>query len=258
MLNWLERKIGWIAFPQIIRYLAFFQLGLIVLSLFNPGTGELLSFNWSAILKGEVWRIFSFIFVPLTGEGQTGIIFAVFGALLLMMFNDGLENQWGYFRTTLFFIGGWLSCIIASILFSLLSPLIPLIISPTILFDYAIFFAFATYYPKHEIRIFFILPVKIFLIAIFGGVMVLLMTRFNPILLAYTLACLTHYLVIAIPKVFNRGKAKAHKVNYQRKQRKPAVFHTCSVCGITDADDDTLEFRVRADGTEICENCLKD
>jgi len=49
MITWLERKIGWIAFPSIIRYLAFFQLGVLALSFVNPAASQLLSFDWALI-----------------------------------------------------------------------------------------------------------------------------------------------------------------------------------------------------------------
>ena len=273
MLDRLERKIGWVAFPSIIRYLAFFQLGVLALSFVNPGASELLSFNWSSILEGQVWRLISFIFIPVgTLSGTPGaftVIFSIFAALILMRFSDGIESRWGHFRTTLFFLGCWLSCMIASIVFStILAPVqaisgklmivpIPLIIQPSMLFDYAIFFTFATLHPKFELRLFFILPVQIWIIAIVAGITVLLSISMGWQFLAYSLLCLAPYLMFAIPMVKQRGKVKAHKIKYQARQKKPSVFHTCSVCGITDVDDPNLEFRVRTDGTEICENCRK-
>ena len=112
MLDALERKIGWISFPSLIKYLAFFQLGVLGLSFINPQASQLLNFNWQLILTGEVWRLFTFIFSPvgsLAGSmGGINAFFAVFAALLLMTFSDGLEEQWGVFRTTLFFLFGWI------------------------------------------------------------------------------------------------------------------------------------------------------
>lgn len=262
MLDWLERKIGWIAFPQIIKYLAIFQLALVVISLALPNTGGLLAFNWEAIQRWELWRLFSYLFAtPIVSDGWS-VVFTVFSALILMDMSDGLESQWGHFRTTFFFLSGWFVTLIASIAVSILANgIIPIIFSPGALFDLSILFAFATYFPRYEIRLAFFFPVPIFIIAILAGFMTLITTwmllRVYPAVILYTFLCLSNYLVIVIPMLIYRGKRTAHKVNFQRKLSTPECFHTCDICGITDVDDDTLGFRVRADGSEICENCSK-
>jgi len=182
-----------------------------------------------------------------------------------MSFSDGIESAWGSFRTTLFFLGGWLVCLIASILFSTVfayhgadgkvTLAIPMIIQPGLLFDYAILFAFATYYPKFELRLFFVLPVPIAIIAIISGGVVLLSAMIGLPFLIYSVLCLSHYLVIAIPLLINRGKREAHKVKHKAKNKKAAYFHKCTQCGATDTQNESLIFRVREDGSEICENC---
>jgi len=271
MLDWLERKIGWIAFPSIIRYLAMFQLGILALSFVNPTASQLLSFDWQQITEGQVWRLLTFVFVPIGSlagvEGTMTVIFSLFAALLLMSFSDGLESQWGVFRTTLFFIGGWIVCLITSVVFSTvfgyydpetgkLVFAIPNAIQPSLLFDYAILFAFATYYPKYELRLFFVLPVPIVIIAIVGGISILLSGMLGVPFLIYSLLCLSHYLVVAIPLLMKRGKRQTHKIKAKAKyDKQPSYFHKCSVCGTTDEDDDSLVFRVRQDGEEICEKC---
>lgn len=271
MLDWLERKIGWLAFPSIIRYLAMFQLGILALSFVNPSASQLLNFDWLQITEGQVWRLLTFVFVPigaLTGtQGALTVVFSICAAMLLMSFSDGLEGRWGAFRTTLFFLGGWLVCLVASVIYSTvfvyhdpatgeLAFAIPNVIQPGLLFDYAILFAFATYYPKFELRLFFILPVPIVIIAIVGGISILLSGMLGAGFLVYSLLCLSHYLVVAIPLLLKRGKRQSHKIKAKVKyDKQPAHFHKCVACGITDAEDESLTFRVRADETEICGKC---
>ncbi len=271
LLDQMERRIGWLAFPSIIRYLAYFQLGVVALSLFRPGATELLTFDWNMILEGQVWRLLSFICIPvgaLAGSsGTVTLIFSIFAALLLMSFGDGLEARWGSFRTTIFFLGGWLVCLLVSILYSTLLGYhdadgkllfaIPTAIPPGMLFDYAILFAFATYYPRFELRLFLVFPVPIFIIAIIGGISILLFVSMGVPFLIYSLLCLSHYLIVAVPMLLNRGKRMQHTVKHQARSRKqPTHFHECAICGIKDTDDDTMGFRVRAsDGLEVCDRC---
>ncbi len=272
-MNWLERKIGWIAFPSIIRYLALFQLGVLGLTFLNKGANQLLDFNWTAIMSGEVWRLFTFVFVPvgsLSGSGGSmSAIFAVFAALLLMSFSDGLETRWGVFRTTVYFIGGWLTCLLVSIFFSVTDfgllgisnegyrYTVVNSISPGILFDLSILFAFATYHPKYEIRLFFILPVPIAILAALSGLWVLMVAFSRIPFFIYVLGCLLPYFIIAVPLLFSASKREARKVNIKQKSDKPESFHTCENCGKKDSDDSSAYFRVTTDGKELCNECLK-
>ena len=131
------------------------------------------------------------------------------------------------------------------------------ILPPGILFDAAILFAFATYYPKYEIRLFFFLPVPIFLLAIFSGVGILMVALSAVPFMIYVCGCLAHYLIIAVPMIKSRGKQKIRKVTRQQQEKKPKSFHTCEKCGKKDTDDKTEYFRVTVEGEELCGECLK-
>ena len=264
MLDQLERKIGWITFPSVIRYLAFFQLGVLGLTLVNPQAASLLTFNWGEILAGQYWRIFSFIFVPAGNLNGINALFAVCGALLMMSFSDGLEARLGSFRTSLFFYTRWLTCILASVLFSVIpggilhpDPLltIPSILSPGLLFDAAILLAFATYYPSFELRLFFFLPVPIAVIAGITGLLLVGSILLGPLFFVFTLCCLSNYLVMAIPMLFKLGKRKSHQIKHTARKQSPPALHTCAVCGATDVSHPERSFRISASGTERCCHC---
>ena len=272
MIDWLERKIGWIAFPFIIRYLAFFQLGVLGLTFINPTANQLLAFNWEAILKGEVWRLFTFIFSvagSLAGSnGGTTAFFAIFGALLMLSFSDGLEQRWGSFRTTLFFISGMIVSMMASIIFSILPIGIFLTESgsritvvdslpPAIIFNATILFAFATYYPRYRILLFFIIPVPIFILASLSGAYFLLHALSGVAMFFYLAISLSHYLIVAIPLLISIITRKKKVTSYVKKTKSKECFHTCEECGKRDIDDPEATFRITSDGRELCNSCLE-
>jgi len=269
MISWLERQIGWIAFPSIIRYLAYFQLGVLVLSFINPTTPQLLEFNWEFIIKGEYWRLLSYIVIPigaLTGSGGAlTAVFSVIAAMLLMTFSDGIEAHWGSFRTTLYVLVSWMFCTLASILTSTLLVLYtptgvilpPIALSPGMLFDYAIFFAFATFYPKYELRMFFVLPVPISIIAGITGVVLLVTSLSGLPFVVYILLGLAPYLLVLAQVLKGGGARIQHKIKHAARKTASPVLYTCVSCGVTDQENGDLIFRVTKDGEDKCENCMK-
>jgi len=272
MIDWLERKIGWIAFPFIIRYLAFFQLGVLGLTFINPQANELLAFDWEAILQGEVWRLITFIFSAagsLAGPGGgMSVIFAIFGALLMLRFSDGLEERWGSFRNTLFFLGGMLASMMAAVIFSILPAgtiaiegserfTVVDMLPPAIIFNATIFFAFATYYPRYTILLFFFLPVPVFILAGLTGSLFLLVALSGVATFCYIALALSHYLIIAIPMLIASISRKKRTVGYAKKAKKAECFHVCDECGKRDIDDPEATFRITADGRELCNSCLE-
>ena len=275
MIAWLERKAGWIAFPSIIRYLAFFQLGMVGLTFLNPKAIQLIEFSWPEILKGEYWRLFSFIFVPIGslngGGGSMVAIFAVFAALIMMRFSDGIEERLGAFRTTLYFLFGWFMCAAASVVFNILpigslgvSPSgevysVTNLLSPETLFGASILFAFATFHPRFTLLLFFVLPVQIWILAAVTGVMFILNASVSLGAFLYLLLALSHYLVMILPNLKTFKKARVNKVVSKVKPLSaPVSFHVCEVCGKKDSDDPKAYFRVTGDGRELCDSCLND
>lgn len=274
MLNWMERKMGWIAFPSIIRYLAMFQLGVLGLTFIKPSANQLLNFNWQAILEGEVWRILTFIFVPIgTLAGAMGsmtAIFAFFAAMLMMLFSDGIEERIGVFRTTLFFIAGWLVCLLASLLMSTTSlgllgvnqygtPVTVVdMLPPGLLFDATILFAFATFYPRYKIMLFFILPVPIAIIAGITGVTILLNLQYGVGMGLYIFACLANYITLVTPALQQFKGRQSRAARQLSMMAKEECFHSCQDCGKRDIDDPAATFRITAEGDELCEGCLRD
>lgn len=256
-LDRIERRCGWLGFPGFLRYYALFSILVFVLQLFRPGIGALLDFDRDLILSGEVWRLVTFLFsaAGLAGVGAFTILFFFCGIMLLFVMSDALEGMWGIFRTSIFCYAGWFLLVIAN----LISPSVPVLSG--LVFGGSVFFAFATYFPKFELRLFFVLPVQARFLAIIALLFILLSVLRDPSLIVfYLIGCANYILWTGIPAM--RGQARVLQAGQKRKvfqsKQRPAdeAFHRCKVCGRTEISDSDLDFRMGADGEEYCEEHL--
>ena len=125
-----------------------------------------LDFNKVAILKGEVWRVLTFVFVP-----QTYSLFTLALTLYFYwMIGTALENTWGSFKFDLFYLVGLIGTIVSGFITGYATV------------DYlhlSLFLAFALLYPDHQLLLFYFLPVKVKWIAIIDVVTLVLLFIFS-------------------------------------------------------------------------------
>lgn len=256
-LHQLERRLGGLSFPGFLRYYALFQALVYLLQWVRPDLGALLRFDRQRILAGEVWRVLTFLFSSSgsVGPGVMGMVMMVFLVMIAFMMSDAIENAWGVFKATLFYLCGIIGLIVGNFLFPSVMPE-----SGWILYGSA-FFAFATLFPKVEFLLFFILPVQIRFLAWFQGAGLILTALADLRLVPFFLLGYANYLIFAgMPAL--RGTARIMDAT-QRKKRFQAgrateslAFHTCATCERTELSDPGLEFRVGLDGREYCDEHL--
>lgn len=256
-LNFFERKFGNWAIPGLIRYLAIIFFTTSLLGLVKPGLFSALDFDYAKILEGEYWRVLSFILAPqATGGSPMMVVFMFFGMMLLFIFSDSLEYQWGVFRTNLYVLWGYLSTVIANfvmaIIFEASYPMSGLYLGASILF------AFATYNPRFTIMLFFVIPCPIWVIAALTGFF-MGMSCFGSIEQAiFTVLCLSNYLLVAVPMRFGQARGERSSLRRRRKfqtlsrDREREPFHSCHSCGANDISHPEKEFRVSKDGNDYC------
>ena len=106
-MNWmdkLERKLGRYAVPNLSRYFVGAIVLGYVLSMLSPGFTDWISYDVSAILHGQIWRLFTWIFMPTTSLDFFGLLFL----LCVLMWGSSLESMLGTFRMNVFLWGGYL------------------------------------------------------------------------------------------------------------------------------------------------------
>jgi hypothetical protein len=248
----LERRFGWLAIPGLVRVLAVFQLMVLVLVIFMAPDAarsfvRLLELRSELVLQGEVWRVFSHLLLPVSFNPLFGII----GCLFLMWLGRSLEEQWGAFRMNLYVFGGALATALGGVLFGF-QTVFPFLF-PTLLF------AFAVYFPNEEILLMLVIPIKVKYLAWIGaGTTLMALLRdgglFWPILFGHL-----NFLV-----TFGRGflqygrermQVAGRRARFEEATGGAAFFQKCGVCGVTDVDEPKMGFRVREDGSEICDRC---
>lgn len=153
MNNWLykmERRFGRYGIPNLAKYLALGQLVVWVIVMFFYGDLlGLITLSRSGLMHGQIWRLVTFVFVPPLTFNP---LYLVLDLYFLYFVGTSLENSWGSFRFTLYYLIGMAGAIVSCLMLGTYS-------SSTLL--YSLFFAFACLYPDVEVLLFFILPIKV-------------------------------------------------------------------------------------------------
>jgi membrane associated rhomboid family serine protease len=120
-------------------------------------------------MRGEIWRLITFLFLPPTMHP----IWTIFALYFYYLVGSNLENQWGSFRFNLYYLIGVICTIIASF-----------IGKGTVTTEHlnlSLFLAFAYLFPNFEVLLFFFIPVKIKYIAYLNWAFIVFSLIFNPL-----------------------------------------------------------------------------
>lgn len=255
-LTRMENRFGRLAIPGLLKILAIFQaLVWLLVQVANPQYTTLLTLDPDRVLAGEVWRLFTFAFIPRTNS----VLWIVVVTFFLMWLSNGLDQAWGAFRVNVYFAVTMLGLIIAAFLTpghfrGGIGPESALLYS-------AFFLAFATLYPNEQILLFFIIPVKVKWLGWLAAVFLVLMVAARPGLVWAVLLSHAGYLAFFGP-AWLRERRQHERVTTRRKEftskqiDHSEPFHRCHGCGATDQAEPQLDFRVAADEQEYCSRCL--
>ena len=94
-MNWidkLERRYGNLGIPNLINGLLIGQLAAgIIMLFFNRDFGSLLMLSRTYVLHGQIWRLITFLFVPI----WLGGVFGVLNLLFYYWLGNALARVWG-------------------------------------------------------------------------------------------------------------------------------------------------------------------
>lgn len=243
--------------PNLMLYICAGNAVVYIISLMTRSTVlyNLLSFNRAAILHGQVWRLVSYC---LTMLNSNPLFFLI---MLFCYYSIGrmMEMQWGTFKFNLFYLTGIILMDIYAMVFGMNADVYYL--------NMSLFLGYATMFPQAGFLLFFIIPVKAWIFALFDLIIMMVGVLGNhfPYNL-FPLVALANYFLFFGAEVLNlipmswrrklggkagsqkfSGKAGPKVIIFTPKQdnRKaaPAYTHKCAVCGRTDVSNPELEFR---------------
>ena len=232
--------------PNLMRYLVIANAVFWLLGAVNKPLMSYLLFNPALILRGQVWRLISFVFIPPT----TGIL-AFIAIYFYYWIGTMLERQWGTGQFTIYFFTG----VILTILYGFAIYFItgwPVDLSSTYIF-LSMFFSFAALFPDMQVLFMFFIPVKMKYLALVNAAFFLVSvftTPFPENLLP--VVAILNFLIFCggdlramLPRRQSRETInfKRESARIRREQQDKLYTHKCAVCGRTDVDYPELEFR---------------
>lgn len=263
-LNKLERKFGRFAIPNLIVWLiAAYTIGFVIYAV-NPAILDLLVLSPYHILHGQVWRLVTWIFMPTD--------YSVFSLLIMALFyfqlGTTLERNWGTFRFNVYIFSGMLFTVLgAFILYAILYVINGGVTIEMLSIGYgfstnyinmSIFLAFAVTYPEMQVLLMFIIPVKMKWMAAVYGILTALQFIENGWAgrIAIVMSLLNFIIFFLSTRNFKRYTPQEvhRRQKFKREARQTSGYeggarHKCAVCGRTEKDDPTLEFR-------FCSKCV--
>ena len=146
--------------PDLMRWIVIGNVAVYVLMLLTMrADANALSFLYldgSKVLRGEIWRIVTFIFVP----ASSSPFWLAVSLYFYYWIGTSLERQWGTARFNLYYWSGVLLTAIVTIAASAISGTgYP--VGGTEYVNLSMFLAFAFLFPDTRLLLFFFIPVKI-------------------------------------------------------------------------------------------------
>jgi len=238
--------------PRLMLFIVL--ISAVVFIIGGDGLISFLAFHPALIMRGEVWRLITWIFLPLNNNW----IFVAIALYFYFFIGSTLEREWGTAKFTIYYVFGvLLNIIYGFILWFAMNRSVYIV--PNFL-NLSMFFAFATLFPDVTVRLFFVIPIKVKWLALFNAVYfiyeIVSGLLGNQVFLALLpLVALLNYLIICGDELISRLKplkirASPQIVNFKKaaKQAKRDLadkpyHHKCAVCGKTDTEYPDLEFR---------------
>lgn len=247
--------------PNLMLFISVGTLIVYFFSMIDPSNViyRFICFDRNAIFHGQVWRLFTYVFVPTSrGIWLFLLLFAYYGIGRMV------ESVWGTLKFNLFYLCGVVIMDIAGLLLGRTAT--------TYYLNLSLFLALATMYPDNKVLLMYIIPIKMkYLAWVYLAFTVLDVVRGD----FFSVFALLNYFIFfgrdcrnVLPGAdhvgarhiqFGRknhgnpnwanhyrsasGHRPGQKGDFKKVVDAPAYRHKCTVCGRTDVSNPELEFR---------------
>lgn len=259
MRRTLERWFAGIAIENLSLFLTV-VIGLVsALAQFVEPTLGVVTYE-RVFVQGEFWHLLVFPFRMAVYDADSGgMIWLMLFVYVFWLFATQLESQEGAVTFTAFVVTGIVTILVGH----LVGDYFFAAAVDAYFLDLAIFAAVAYLNPEQRILLFFIIPVKLKWIAaiIFGGMLIVATVQATQIysLVPYWSPAfgMASFLIFYGPEWARRfvhtGRHRVRRASFEARAA-VVTIHRCTVCGLTERDDPSMDFRfcVDCDDHEYC------
>lgn len=245
LLARLERTVlGRLAIERLTTFIVGGMAITYVLCLARPEFARHLYLD-PQLVPSQPWRLVTFLFLP----PQTSMIWVLFSLYFTWLIGSNLEHEWGPLKFNFYYLFGAIGTAVAGWITG--TP------QTNIYLNLSLFFAFATLFPDFEIRLFFVLPVKIKWLALISGGYVVYKFVLGGLSTKVAIAVVfANYLLFFAGHIAElvRGRRMLVRQAARRAEQRPkatereADERACAICGAK--QDDGADIRVCS-----CEKC---
>ena len=243
--------------PDLMRYIVIGNVVVFFLIMLTRGTNanalNFLYFDPQMVLRGEVWRIVTYIFVPST----TRVFWLVVELYFYYWIGSTLEREWGTARFNLYYWSGVLLTVIGALLASAITGG-NFTVAGTSYVNLSMFLAFALLFPNTQVLLMFIIPVKmkwlayidvgLFAVSIVRAILV---QNWGGVILP--VMALLNFLIFAWPTLQGWAQRRQYQHSRQAVNFKKAVHQQQKQhCQLTDQNGDQRHFCQRGDENAQC------
>ncbi len=230
------------------------------------------------LFKGQIWRLFTFIFVlpELSTDFMNLVLWNFFTLYFYHMIGSNLERYFGTGKFNMVYATGiictWALCLIGYAINWFMPSFWIMTSMSSSMINLGLFLAFATVFPNVELMLFFIIPIKVKWLGIIEFVM-LVLQMISALVYGDVLGVMTVVAVLANYFIWfgrewaakgwffgkNKVRSAQHKSKIVKIKAKDVVRnyrHKCCVCGKTDESDPNMQFRYCVKCSGLKEYCM--
>ncbi len=250
-LDKMERKFGKYALSNLSMYIIITYAAGYLIELFAPVMQQYLTLEPALILKGQIWRLVSWLLIP---PESSNIFFVVIMLYFYYSIGNTLERTWGTFRYNVYIFSGIITSIIGSFILYFIAGGNGIRLGnafSTYYISMSIILAFAATYPNMQVLFMMIIPLKIKWLGIAYAAMLAVEMILSSWPIRVVIICsLMNFIIFFFstrnmrrynPKEIHRRQA--YKQAVHKSQVNNITKHKCAICGRTEKDGDHLEFR---------------
>lgn len=213
LLDKLERKLRKFAIRNLMLILVgamgiVWLMDMMLIAARGISLWSVLSFNRDAVLSGQVWRVVTFLFLP-PSSGRITVIITLY---FYYFIGQTLEERWGAFGFNAYYLLGALGAIVSGFITGY---------ATNTYLNLTLFLAFALLFPRHELRLFFLIPIEARWFALADGILLVWMfvtdTWRGRVTLLFALANL---LIFFTPHLIDYAKTVYRRIKWKRNFRK--------------------------------------